>query len=58
MSTCTSARLPVTCTNTPTYSTNLAPDMIVKLAYDSPKLGHYEVKGLGRFFRDRVVPTA
>lgn len=48
----------LTCTNTPTYSTNLAPDMIVKLAYDNPKLGHYEVKGLGRFFRDRVVSTA
>ena len=57
VSTCTST-VPVTCTNTPTYSTNLAPDMVVKLAYDSPKLGHYEVKGLGRFFRDRVVPTA
>jgi len=48
----------LTCTNTPTYSTNLAPDMIVKLAYDSPRLGHYEVKGLGRLFRDRVVSTA
>ena len=65
VSTCTTAApvppstTPVTtCTNTPTYSTNLAPDMIVKLAYDSPKLGHYEIKGLGRFFRDRVVPTA
>ena len=57
VSTCTST-VPVTCTNTPTYSTNLAPDMVVKLAYDSPKLGHYEIKGLGRFFRDRVVPTA
>jgi len=57
VSTCTTT-VPVTCTNTPTYSTNLAPDMVVKLAYDSPKFGHYEVKGLGRFFRDRVVPTA
>jgi DNA-binding protein YbaB len=46
------------CTNTPTYSTNLAPDMVVKLAFDSPKMGHFEVKGLGRFFRDRVLPTA
>jgi len=65
VSTCTTAApvapstTPVTtCTNTPTYSTNLAPDMVVKLAYDNPKLGHYEVKALGRFFRDRVVPTA
>ena len=32
--------------------------MVVKLAYDNPRLGHYEVKGLSRFFRDRVVPTA
>jgi hypothetical protein len=47
----------ILCTNTPTYSTNLAPDMIVKLAYDS-KFGHFEVKGISRFFRDRVVPTA
>ena len=57
VSTCTST-VPVTCTNTPTYSTNLAPDMVVKLAVDEPKLGHYEVKALGRFFRDRVLPTA
>jgi hypothetical protein len=45
------------CTNTPTYSTNLAPDMIVKLAYDDPKIGHYEVKAIGRLFRDRAVST-
>ncbi len=44
------------CTNTPTYSTNMAPDMIVKLTHDS-KFGHFEVKGVGRFFRDRVLPT-
>jgi hypothetical protein len=48
----------LTCTNTPTYSTNLAPDLIAKLAYDNPKLGHYEIKTLGRIFRDRVLPTA
>jgi DNA-binding protein YbaB len=46
------------CTNTPTYSTNLAPDTIVKLAFDDPKLGHFEIKGIQRFFRDRVVSTA
>jgi hypothetical protein len=40
-----------------TYSTNLAPDLIVKLAYDNPRLGHYEIKALGRAFRDRVAPT-
>jgi DNA-binding protein YbaB len=38
-------------------STNLAPDTIVKLAFDSPKLGHFEVKGIERFFRDRVPST-
>jgi hypothetical protein len=47
----------IACSNTPTYSTNLAPDVITKLAYDDPKLGHYEIKALGRFFRDRVAPT-
>jgi len=46
-----------TCTNTPTYSTNLSPDLAAKLSYDSA-LGHFELKGVGRFFRDRVVPTA
>jgi hypothetical protein len=35
------------------YSVNLAPDFIVKLALD-PGFGHYEIKGIGRVFRDRV----
>lgn len=48
----------VTCVDSPSYSTGLAPDMIAKLAYDSPKLGHYEIKGIGRFFRDRSEPVA
>jgi hypothetical protein len=48
----------VLCTNTPLYATNLAPDLIVKLAYDDAKIGHYEIKAIGRAFRDRVVPTA
>jgi FKBP-type peptidyl-prolyl cis-trans isomerase len=47
----------VTCTNTPLYSTNMAPDVIVKMSYDSAKLGHLELKTLGRIFRDRVVAT-
>jgi len=50
------AGAPLTCVATPTYSTNLAPDMIAKVAYDHPKLGHYEVKGVARIFRDRVAP--
>ena len=60
-STSTSTTTPVTvttaCTNTPTYSTNLAPDTTIKLAYDDPKLGHWEIKAIERFFRDRVNPT-
>jgi hypothetical protein len=42
------------CSYTNTFSTNVAPDFIVKFAYDDPKLGHYEVKAVQRFFRDRV----
>lgn len=34
-------------------STNLAPDVIAKVAWE-PGWGHYEVKALGRFFRDRI----
>lgn len=40
------------------YSTNLAPDLLVKLAYDNARLGHYEIKALGRVFRDRVASTS
>jgi hypothetical protein len=35
------------------FSTNLAPDVIAKVAWE-PGWGHYELKALGRFFRDRV----
>ena len=34
-------------------STNLAPDLIAKLAWE-PGWGHYELKTLTRFFRDRI----
>jgi hypothetical protein len=37
------------------YSTNVAPDIIVKAAFD-PGIGHYEVGGIARFFRDRYYP--
>lgn len=40
-----------------TYSYNLAPDVIAKIAIQPP-WGHFEVFGLGRFFRDRVYPAA
>jgi hypothetical protein len=36
-----------------TYSTDPSPDIIGKLAWD-PGWGHYEVFGIGRFFRDRA----
>src|SRR5262249_41241692 len=34
-------------------STDLGPDLIAKLAFE-PGWGHYEIKALGRFFRDRL----
>ena len=39
-----------------TYSTNRAPDLIAKVAYD-PGFGHYEIKAIGRVYRDRVMST-
>jgi hypothetical protein len=36
------------------FSTNVAPDFIAKAAFE-PGFGHYEIKALGRIFRDRVV---
>jgi hypothetical protein len=38
------------------YSFNYAPDLIAKIAYE-PGFGHYELFGIGRFFRDRVFPN-
>lgn len=38
------------------YTDVLAPDMIVKASFD-PGFGHYEIAGVGRFFRDRVYPA-
>ncbi len=37
------------------YSNNAAPDVIVKIATDTAH-SHFEVAGIGRFFRDRVYP--
>jgi hypothetical protein len=42
--------------STANYSFNLAPDMIAKVAFE-PGLGHYEVFGIARFFRDRIYPN-
>ena len=41
---------------TTNYTNNVAPDFVVKAAFD-PGYGHYEVFGLGRFFRDRYYPN-
>ncbi len=39
------------------YTDNLAPDLHAKVALDPGKgLGHYEVGGIVRFFRDRIYP--
>jgi outer membrane murein-binding lipoprotein Lpp len=42
--------------STSNYSFNYAPDLIAKAAYET-NWGHFEVFGLGRFFRDRVFPN-
>ena len=46
----------LTLNNTPGatgVSTDMAPDLIAKVVFE-PGWGHYEVKALGRFFRDRI----
>ncbi len=42
--------------NTNTYTIALAPDLIAKVAFD-PGYGHFEIKAVGRFFRDRINAT-
>lgn len=39
--------------STTTYTTDVAPDVIIKAAVD-PGFGHYEVYGLGRWFRSSI----
>ena len=41
---------------TTNYTNNVSPDVIVKAAFD-PKVGHFEIGGVGRFFRDRYYPN-
>ena len=38
-------------------STTLAPDFMAKVAFE-PGWGHFEIKALGRLFRDRIASTA
>jgi hypothetical protein len=40
------------------YSTDIAPDVIGKIAFDPKGIGHFELKAIGRLFRDRVVDPA
>jgi outer membrane murein-binding lipoprotein Lpp len=42
--------------STANYSFNYAPDLVAKIAYE-PGFGHFELFGIGRFFRDRVYPN-
>ena len=39
-----------------TYSYNEAPDLLAKVSFD-PKMGHFEVFGIERNFRNRVYPN-
>ncbi len=39
------------------YTIALAPDLIGKITFD-PRFGHFEIKAVGRFFRDRINATA
>jgi hypothetical protein len=40
--------------STTTYSTDVAPDVVAKIAFD-PGWGHYEVYGVGRIFQSRLA---
>lgn len=42
--------------STSNYSFNDAPDLIAKAAYET-NWGHFELFGVGRFFRDRIYPN-
>jgi hypothetical protein len=43
--------------NITTYANNVAPDVIVKAAFDNP-MTHIEIGGLGRFMRDYYFPVS
>ena len=51
----------ITCTlatsNITTYANNVAPDVLVKFAYDNPQF-HAELGGIARFLRDQYFPVA
>jgi hypothetical protein len=39
---------------TANYTTDLSPDLVTKLAFE-PGFGHWEIKAIGRVFRDRII---
>ena len=39
------------------FSTNLAPDLLAKVSFERG-WGHFEIKALGRLFRDRIASTS
>jgi len=39
------------------YSADVAPDLVMKVAWDPKGHGHWELKSVGRVFRDRIVDT-
>lgn len=43
--------------STANYASNVAPDLILKAAFEPGFGGHYEVFGIARFFRNRVYPN-
>jgi hypothetical protein len=49
--------LTVTTSNITTYANNVAPDVLVKFAYDNPFF-HGEIGGIARFLRDQYFPVA
>ncbi len=47
-----------TLNSTTNYSYDVAPDAIVKVAIDQPGVAHFELKALGRIFRDRIYAVS
>ncbi len=43
---------------TTNYTNNVAPDLVVKVTADPKGMGHYEIGGIARWFRDRYYPNA
>jgi hypothetical protein len=44
--------------NQANYSSNISPDFIAKAAFQPSFGGHYEIFGVGSYFRERIYPNA